>query len=177
MKLGGEIGREPAVQLLPVDLPSDPGQLPGDFTVLSVLVVRRDVGDDFHANRFIQGISHHGRPSLSPVDSSGGILYPLSGKCKFLKPMKDGDWLGKDDEALERILVERWLYRGAMLAVMLLAAIISTYLGVQGVTTLADMVTVGALLALAVAAAVVAFVMRLADLRIHREIRRRRSPR
>ena len=88
--------------------------------------------------------------------------------------MKDGDWLGKDDEALERILVERWLYRGGMLAIMLLAAIISTYLGVQGVTTLADMITVGALLALAVAAAVVAFVMRLADLRIHREIRRRR---
>ena len=91
--------------------------------------------------------------------------------------MKHTDWLDKDDEALERILVERWLYRGAMLAVMLLAAIISTYLGIQGVTTLADMVTVGALLALAVVAAVVAFVMRQADLRIHRELRRRRSPR
>ena len=91
--------------------------------------------------------------------------------------MKHADWLDKDDEALERILVERWLYRGAMLAVMLLSAIISTYLGVQGVTTLADMVTVGALLALAVVAAVVAFVMRQADLHIHRELRRRRPPR
>ena len=89
--------------------------------------------------------------------------------------MKDADWLDKDDETLERLLIERWLYRGAMLAVMLLSAIISTYLGIQGVTTLADMITIGALLALAVIAAVVAFVMRLADLRIHRELRRRRS--
>ncbi|MFZ1061400.1 MAG: hypothetical protein WAP47_19680 [Candidatus Rokuibacteriota bacterium] len=90
--------------------------------------------------------------------------------------MKDGDWLDKDDETLERLLVERWLYRGGMLAVMLLSAIISTYLGIQGVTTLADMITIGALLALAVTAAVVAFVMRLADLRIHRELRRRHPP-
>ena len=89
--------------------------------------------------------------------------------------MKDADWLDKDDETLERLLIERWLYRGAMLAVMLLSAIISTYLGIQGVTTLADMITIGALLALAVTAAVAAFVMRLADLRIHRELRRRRS--
>ncbi len=91
--------------------------------------------------------------------------------------MKDADWLDKDAETLERLLVERWLYRGAMLAVMLLSAIVSTYLGIQGVTTLADMITVGALLALAVTAAAVAFVMRLADLRIHQELRRRRSPR
>ena len=89
--------------------------------------------------------------------------------------MKDADWLDKDDETLERLLIERWLYRGSMLAVMLLSAIISTYLGIRGVTTLADMITVGALLALAVTAAVVAFVMRLADLRIHRELRRRRA--
>ncbi|MBI2152492.1 MAG: hypothetical protein HYU24_02140 [Candidatus Rokubacteria bacterium] len=89
--------------------------------------------------------------------------------------MKD-DWLDKDDEALEGLLVERWLVRGGMLAVMFLAAIISTYLGTQGVTTLADRITVGALLALALAAGAVAFVMRLADLRIHRELRRRHSP-
>jgi len=90
--------------------------------------------------------------------------------------MKDADWLDKDDETLERLLIERWLYRGAMLAVMLLSAIVSTYLGIQGVTTLADMITIGALLALAVTAAVVAFVMRLADIRIHQELRRRHSP-
>jgi arginine exporter protein ArgO len=89
--------------------------------------------------------------------------------------MKDADWLDKDDKALEHLLVERWLYRGGMLAVMLLSAITSTYLGIQGVTTLSDMITVGALLALGVTAAGIAFVMRLADLRIHRELRRRRS--
>jgi hypothetical protein len=88
--------------------------------------------------------------------------------------MRDSEWLDKDDAALERLLVERWLYRGGMLAVMLLSAVLTTYLGIQGVVTLADTLTVGALLSLAVAAAVVAFVMRLVDLRIHRELRRRR---
>ncbi len=92
--------------------------------------------------------------------------------------MRDSEWLDKDNAALERLLVERWLYRGGMLGIMLLSAIVTTYLGLRGVTTLADMLTVGALLALALAAAVVAFVMRLVDLRIHRELRRRgREPR
>ena len=82
--------------------------------------------------------------------------------------------LDKDDDALEKILVERWLYRGAMLAVMFIAAIITTYLATQGVTTRANMLTVGALAALALVAAAVAFVMRLGDLQIHKELRRRR---
>ncbi len=91
--------------------------------------------------------------------------------------MRDEEWLERDDEALERLLVERWLYRGGMLAVMLLSAILTTYLGIRGVATLADTVAVGAFLALGVAAAVVAFIMRLADIRIHRELRRRRGRR
>lgn len=91
--------------------------------------------------------------------------------------MKDSDWLGKDDEALERLLVERWLYRGALLGVMFVAAVASTYMATQGVRTVSETVTVGTLLALAAAAGVVAFVMRLADLRIHRELRRRRRSR
>ena len=90
---------------------------------------------------------------------------------------KNSEWLEKDDETLEHLLVERWLYRGAMLAIMFISAVISTYVGLQGVTSLADMITVGALLALAVTAAASAFVMRQADLRIHRELRRRRGPR
>ncbi len=88
--------------------------------------------------------------------------------------MKDSDWLGKDEEGLERLLVERWLYRGAILAVMLLAAIVTTLLGIRGVTTLVDVVTIVALVALALSAAVVAFLMRLVDIRIHRELLRRR---
>ena len=62
MKLGGEIGGQPAFQLLLVDLPPQPGDLPGYFTVLSVLVVGWDVGDDFNTNRLFQGISGHGYP-------------------------------------------------------------------------------------------------------------------
>ena len=88
--------------------------------------------------------------------------------------MTTRDWRDRDDAALERLLVERWLYRGALLAVICLSAIVCTYLGVQGVTTLADSLAVGAVVALGLAAAVVAFVMRLADLRIHQELRRRR---
>jgi len=88
--------------------------------------------------------------------------------------VKDGEWLGKDEETLERLLVERWLYRGAMLAIMFVSAVISSYFATRGVSTLADRVTVGALLVLAVAAGVAAFLMRLADLRIHKELRRRR---
>lgn len=89
--------------------------------------------------------------------------------------MRDREWMALDDEALERLLVERWLYRGAMLAVMLAAAIGTTYVGIRGVTTLADQLTVGVLVVLAVAAGAVAFVMRLGDVQMYRELRRRRS--
>lgn len=89
--------------------------------------------------------------------------------------MRDEKWRRLDEEALERLLVERWLYRGMMLGVMMLAAIVVTYLGVRGIASRVDQVTVGALLALALVAAAVAFTMREQDLRIHRELRRRRS--
>lgn len=89
-------------------------------------------------------------------------------------PMKDEKWLQKDSETLERLLVERWLYRGGMLAVMFLAAILTTYLGIRGVTTVADMIVAGTFVGLAVAAGIVAFVIRLGDIRIHKELRQRR---
>jgi len=89
--------------------------------------------------------------------------------------MKDDDWMGKDSEALERLLVERWLYRGGMLAVMLLAAIFTTYLGIRGLASAADFVAAGAFLGVGIAAGAVAFMMRLGDIRIHRELRRRRG--
>ena len=90
--------------------------------------------------------------------------------------MRDEDWLGFDDEALERLLVERWLYRGLMLGVMFLAAIITTWIGTRGIGGLADQITIAVLLLLALAAGAVGFVMRQQDLRIHRELRRRRQP-
>ena len=88
--------------------------------------------------------------------------------------MRDEEWQGLGEEALEGLLVERWLYRGLMLGIIFLAAIITTYMGTRGLAGLRDHVTVGALLAVALAAAGVAFAMRQQDLRIHRELRRRR---
>jgi hypothetical protein len=89
----------------------------------------------------------------------------------------DEEWRGLDDEALGRRLIERWLYRGMMLGIIFLAAIIVSWLASRGgLETMADRVTVGVLLLLALTAAAVAFVMRLQDLRIHRELRRRRQP-
>jgi hypothetical protein len=88
--------------------------------------------------------------------------------------VRDDEWQGLDDEALERLLIERWLYRGLMLGVMFLAAIIASYLGIRGIGGLVDQVTLGVLLALALAASAVAWTMRQHDLKIHRELRRRR---
>ncbi len=89
--------------------------------------------------------------------------------------MRAGDWRQLDDEGLESLLVERWLYRGLLLAIILMAAIIVTWLGARGLQGRADQVTLGVLITLALAAAVVGFVMRQQDLEIHRELRRRRS--
>ena len=90
--------------------------------------------------------------------------------------MRDESWRELDDDALERLLVERWLLRGVTLAVILLAAVAATWLGTRGVATVIDHVTVGSVLALALAAGVVGLTMRQQDLRIHRELRRRRRP-
>ena len=88
--------------------------------------------------------------------------------------MRDDEWQALGDEALERLLIERWLYRGLMLGVIFLAAIIATYLGIRGIGGLVDQVTLGVLLALVLAAAAVVWTMRQHDLKIHRELRRRR---
>jgi hypothetical protein len=89
--------------------------------------------------------------------------------------VRDSDWQGLDDEALQRLLIERWLYRGLMLAVVFVAAIITTWIGMRGMAGRVDQLTVGVLLLLALAATVVAFTMRQQDLRIHRELQRRRA--
>ncbi|MBI2526372.1 MAG: hypothetical protein HYV93_10345 [Candidatus Rokubacteria bacterium] len=91
--------------------------------------------------------------------------------------MRPEDWQALDDDGLERLLVERWLYRGAMLAVIFMSAVIVTWLGARGLRGLVDQVTVGVLVALGLAAGAVAFTMRRQDLRIHLELRHRRTSR
>jgi hypothetical protein len=88
--------------------------------------------------------------------------------------MRDDDWKGLDDFSLERILIERWLYRGLMLGVILLSGMAVTWMTAHGLEGVREHVTVGVLAALALAAGVVMFVMRQQDLRIHRELRDRR---
>jgi hypothetical protein len=88
--------------------------------------------------------------------------------------MNDSRWLELTDDALEKLLVERWLFRGALLVVMMTAAVLTTYVGMQGLLTFLDRVTVGALVCLTVSAGAGVFVMRNKDIRIHRELRRRR---
>jgi len=91
--------------------------------------------------------------------------------------MREDAWRKLDDEALERLLIERWLLRGATLVVILLSAIAATWLGIRGVETVMEHVTVGVFLALGFAAGALAFFMRQDELRIHRELRRRRQSR
>lgn len=88
--------------------------------------------------------------------------------------MRDEDWERLDDDRLERILIERWLYRGLMLGVIFLSALAVTWLASQGLAETREQVTAGVLVALALAAAAVILVMRQQDLRIHRELRQRR---
>jgi len=90
--------------------------------------------------------------------------------------MRNQDWKGLDDEALGRLLVERWLYRGLLLGVILLAAIIVTYRGSRGLEGAADYLTLAVAVAVGLAAAAVAFAMRVQDLKIHRELRGRNRP-
>jgi O-antigen ligase len=88
--------------------------------------------------------------------------------------MRDDGWRRLDDDALEQVLIERWVYRGILLGVVFLAAAIVTYLGSQGATRPVDWITIGVMLAVAISATAVAFVMRQTDRRMHQELRRRR---
>jgi hypothetical protein len=103
------------------------------------------------------------------------LLAVTTASLVGVSAMRDDAWRHLDDEALERLLIERWLRRGVMLAVILLAAIAATWFGIRGVETVLDHVTVGVFVALALAAGALGFSMRQEDLRIQRELRRRRK--
>lgn len=88
--------------------------------------------------------------------------------------MKNSDLLRLKDADLEKILVARWLIRGTLVAAAAAAAILTTYIGTRGLHNWSDRLTVGALVALALAAGAGAFAMRRKDILIHRELKRRR---
>jgi hypothetical protein len=85
------------------------------------------------------------------------------------------EWPDLSDDALEKLLIERWFFRGVLLAAILAGAVLTTYLGRDGFPTVADRVIVSVLIAVALSAAVIAWTMRGTDIRIHRELRRRRG--
>ena len=87
------------------------------------------------------------------------------------------EWRRLGDQALEELLVERWLRRGVLLGVIFLAAAVATLLGARGLAGWREEVLVGILVALGLALGAIAFAMRQRDLAIHRELRRRRRAR
>ena len=84
------------------------------------------------------------------------------------------EWRRLGDQALEELLVERWLRRGVLLGVIFLAAAVATLLGARGLGGWREEVLVGILVALALVLGAIVFAMRQRDLAIHRELRRRR---
>jgi hypothetical protein len=88
--------------------------------------------------------------------------------------MDDTKWLSLNDDALENLLIERWVFRGVLLVLMLAAAILTTYLGMEGLQTIVERVNVALLACVSVGAGAAVFAMRNTDIRIHRELRRRR---
>jgi len=47
--------------------------------------------------------------------------------------MRDIEWMALDDETLEGLLVERWVFREVVLVVMLAAAILTTATLIPGI--------------------------------------------
>ena len=85
------------------------------------------------------------------------------------------EWPDLSDDALQRLLIERWFFRGLLIAAMLAGAVLTTYLARDGLPTAADRLIASVLIVVALAAAVIAWTMRGTDIRIHRELRRRRG--
>jgi hypothetical protein len=90
---------------------------------------------------------------------------------------REEEWRRLGDQALEELLIERWLHRGVLLGVIFLAATVTTLLGARGLAGWREEVLVGILAALGLVLGAIAFAMRQRDLAIHRELRRRRRAR
>lgn len=76
---------------------------------------------------------------------------------------------------LEKLLVERWLYRGGLMAALVVLAIAGTLVASGGAEDLPSQILIVAVATLIVAAAAVFIAMRRRDHQMLRELRRRRG--
>jgi hypothetical protein len=87
------------------------------------------------------------------------------------------EWEHLDEDGLERLVMERWLFRGGMIFAMFVLALLITFVVSRGLATFADQVLVGVMAVLVVASGITLATMRAEETRIHRELHRRRAKR
>lgn len=85
--------------------------------------------------------------------------------------MAEQRWKDLTEAELEHLLVERWLYRGGILALILTFAILITVLVSRGLESLADQILVGVLVFFTLLSAGVFVYLREQDRRIYRMVR------
>ncbi|MBI2941251.1 MAG: hypothetical protein HYY04_12520 [Chloroflexi bacterium] len=78
------------------------------------------------------------------------------------------------DEQLQRLLIDRWLYRGALLALLVVLAILVTTLSAGGLDSVPRQIVVGVLIVAGGAATIVFVAMRHQDRKLYRLLRDRR---
>lgn len=83
-------------------------------------------------------------------------------------------WEELSEDELEKLLVERWLYRGGVLVAGLVLAVLFTMVSTNGLGTLIEQVLAGVLAVLTVAAAGVFVYLRVHDRRIFVVLQQRR---
>lgn len=88
--------------------------------------------------------------------------------------MAQHDWDNLSEDDLEKLLVERWLYRGGLLAAALALAVLFTMISVNGLATLVEQILAGVLAVMTAAAAGVFVYLRLHDRRIFLILQERR---
>lgn len=83
----------------------------------------------------------------------------------------------RSDQEIEQLLIDRWLYRGGILVLLAIFAILLTVLSGNGLTSLSDRIVAGALVVCGIVATGVFVVMRHQDRALYRTLRDRRRHR
>ena len=86
--------------------------------------------------------------------------------------LKDLD--DQTDEEIHRFLADRWIYRGGVLALLVVFGVLLTMLAARGVHTLPDQVVAAALILCSLLAAGAFVVLRQQDRGIYRRLREKR---